>query len=101
MEDFFITQKLSNKDRYCIEICKAKCCYTLAGKKCPNLSNDFRCSIHHLWKDNWCHYQTDDIHTLPITYALQRGLIRKEIADQCCYAHPELLKVLDGTECNP
>lgn len=89
-------QNLSSNDRYCIEICKGKCCFTPAGKKCPNLGDDFRCKIHHLWKDDWCHYRDEEIFTAPIMYALSRGMIRKEIADQCCYQHPELIEALNG-----
>lgn len=89
------TQKLSNKDRYCIEVCKAKCCFTSAGKRCPNLTAENKCGIYKLWKDNWCNYKTEEIWTVPIMYAIKNKLLPQDIAAQCCYAHPELLKKLD------
>lgn len=87
---------LNIKDKYCIEICKGKCCFTEAGNKCPNLKADNTCQIHKLWRDNWCNYQTEEIKTMPIMQAIERRLIKQDVIDQCCYAHPELLEKLNG-----
>ena len=95
MENFFTMSNYSNKDLYCIEKCKAKCCYTRAGTRCPNLTSENKCGIYKLWKDNWCHYRTEEIWTVPIMYAIKNKLLPQEVIDQCCYAHPELLKKLD------
>jgi|SRR6185503_13856675 len=96
MVDSSTTQNLSNKDRYCIEICKAKCCYTIVGGRCPNLAKDNKCSIYHLWEDNTCHYSGYGLKTSSIEYAIEHKLLRPEIMEGCCYAHPELLEKLNG-----
>lgn len=100
MEDISTTQKLSSKDRYCIEICKAKCCYTFVGGKCPNLAKDNRCSIYSLWKNNTCNYTGHGLKTSAIEYAIEHRLLRPEIEVGCCYAHPELLEVFNVSKHN-
>lgn len=90
---------MTDHDRYCIEICKAKCCYTHEGKPCKNLS-DNRCAIHHLWRDNWCHYREGNVITAPIEYIIAKKLLPDNVLNQCCYAHPELLEVLNGSKHN-
>lgn len=89
---------LTLNDRYCIEICKAKCCYTKAGLRCQNLANDFKCQIHNIWRDNWCNYQTDEIKTAPIMKIIAAGKLSAEKIKQCCYANPKLLEVFNENQ---
>ena len=88
---------LSNKDRYCIEVCKAKCCYTPSKKPCPNLTSDFKCGIYNKWENNTCGFTNNGKwRTAPIEYVVKNNLLPKEVLVQCCYAHPELLENLNG-----
>ena len=87
---------LSKKDRYCIEICRGKCCYLPGKRPCPNLGKDFKCKIHDKWKDNWCHFEIEGIKAMPIKELLKNRLLPDGVIDNCCYAHPELLERLNG-----
>lgn len=91
MGDTSTIQNRSSEDRYCIEICKGRCCFTPAGNKCPKLKEDNTCAIHSLWKDNWCNYQADDITTLPIMELIRRNLLSSYAKEVCVYVHPELI----------
>lgn len=107
---------MANKhDRYCIEICKAKCCYDFPSKvKCPNLTPSCQCKIY---EDRFAEGSKDkeavaafltgevDDAGLPIIIPfictkikvlIANNELPKEIADGCCYVHEELLTKLDS-----
>ena len=94
------------KDEYCINVCGAKCCTHSCGRVCPHLRDDKKCAIY---AERFADDQPDD-QLVAITQSATSGdptlisfictrievLIRdnrlpKAIADQCCYAHLELL----------
>lgn len=90
---------------YCAKICGAKCCYLYKPHPipCPQLAPDCSCSIykqrfrkgspsvmavgHFLFKG-----ETHPFLCGKIMDVIAAGLLPKAIEDQCCYAHPELLK---------
>lgn len=98
------------KDQYCIQVCKAKCCYHPKYQiKCSKLTMDCKCSIYEQRFGEGSKeeqvvdfYQIknkakDSIDILPFTCSRISKLIEtKQLAphveDQCCYAHPELLE---------
>lgn len=89
------------EDRYCIEVCKARCCFRPDnGKPCPNLGGDFRCKIYHKWENNTCNYVNEGYDTMPIEEAVKKRLLPEDVLKGCVYAHPELLEVFDGNASN-
>jgi hypothetical protein len=94
-----VGRAISLEDAYCINICKAKCCFW-KGAACMNLTSDFKCSIHNKWINNVCNQSLDiagdEVQTYPIEKIIASGFMDKKIMDQCCYAHPELLEKLNG-----
>ena len=83
---------MSDVDRYCSEICGGKCCYNGAWSRCKHLTDDNKCGIYHLWKDNWCHYDDGRLKAMPIKELIEKKLLHPMILDQCVYAHPELVE---------
>ncbi len=91
------------KDEYCFNVCKAKCCYSPHGNKCPHLAADNKCSVYHerftlgmpvKWKSAEGYkagkprlrvLQCSGIEELIKTKALPPA-----IRAQCVYVHPEL-----------
>lgn len=94
-----------SKDRYCIEICKAKCCtHKATGHKCCHLAEDNKCKIYKerfganskeseivdVWQHNNKLYQ---LICGRIEKIIASNSLDPEIRAQCCYANPS---VLDG-----
>ena len=107
-------------DEYCIRVCGGKCCYlhTPWGEgpiKCPKLAEDNSCSVYHkrygelaeeklVIVGQWKSKVRKDIDGEGLTYPfycgrveeiIASGAMPKDVMDQCCYAHPELLEVED------
>ncbi len=105
-----------NRDEYCIKVCGGKCCHlhTPWGDgpiPCPRLSADGSCSVYQkrygelndqplVVVGRWESRKIKDVDNKPVVYnfycghveeIIASGAMPKEIMDQCCYAHPELL----------
>ena len=107
----------ARRARYCKDICGSKCCTATYPDepipiRCPNLSQDGSCGIY---ERRYSGSQADESIVLVGTFRSRRyrtvggGVVRrpfycgkieeilaagklpKAIADQCVYAHPELL----------
>lgn len=103
---------MDKRDKYCIEICKGKCCtlYPPGEEpvRCPRQTPDGSCGIYHIrysmpllkeplvqvgaWKSRSgierpfvCGH---------IEEIIAQGHLPKHIEEGCCYAHPELLERL-------
>lgn len=106
---------------YCIQVCKAKCCYlnTPWGEgpiKCPRLAEDNSCSVYHkrygelvheplVVVGRWQSKVRKDIDGNPVDLPfycghvkdiIEKGWMPKDVEAQCCYAHPELLDMEEG-----
>jgi hypothetical protein len=81
-------------------VCKAKCCRIGAGKRCPKLGKDSRCTIY---ETRFAPGQPDLVRIgfvkwkgkkKPVECARIETILDKlprSITDGCVYAHPELL----------
>lgn len=92
-----------NKDEYCINICKAKCCRdSVHGITCMHLCADSKCAVYAQ------RFKPEALESLAVAVQEHQGklytiicnriekLLREntltpEVVSQCCYAHPELL----------
>lgn len=98
--------KVSSKD-YCSVICGAKCCYVRHEgeivEPCPNLKEDKLCAIYKQRYEKKEPYSFVSIkregsklivlqtHCGHIIDLIHNKRLPKEVEDQCCYAHPDLL----------
>lgn len=96
-------------EEYCSQVCKAKCCHTRTGQRCPHLQTTCRCGIY---AERFALGEPDKTvvartrETDPATgkeylrswvcgriaVLIRQGEIPQEIVDQCAVAHPELLQ---------
>ncbi len=107
---------MNNKDRYCIEVCKGKCCtlYPPGEEpiRCPKVLESGACSVYHkrygelanepiVVVGRWQSKKNKDVDGQPVVYnfycgrieeIIISGAMRPEVMSQCCYAHPELLE---------
>jgi hypothetical protein len=105
-----------DRDTYCIKVCGGKCCTLYPPNEdavpCPRLSGDGSCSVYQkrygelndqplVIVGRWTSKKNKDVDDNPVVYNFYCGRIEeiiisgampKEIMNQCCYAHPELLE---------
>lgn len=101
---------------YCTKVCGGKCCYLhFPGEdavKCPNLLENNACGVYAkrygsespepvLVVGYWETKKYKDLSGKPVRMPfwcgqikdiIASGRMRKDIEDQCCFAHPELLE---------
>lgn len=108
-------QKL--RDRYCQEICKARCCYFRSPEEgivmCPHLTPEKKCNCYKeryaagqpdlvvvgYWKSRAYRDLKGNKATRPfwcgrIRQLLATGVLPDDVVAGCVYAHPELLEKL-------
>ena len=94
---------------YCAKVCGGKCCfvYDEEGDKicaCPKLTKENQCAIYKERYEQGQPFKTSIVtphkgqnklvvlNCGEIKNIIKAGMLRKEIEDQCCFAHPELLE---------
>ena len=96
---------------YCKDVCGAKCCiHPVDFVTCPYLNANKQCSIYehrfvrpdaeereivgtYITTDEKGNKKLKAFVCSRIKPLLDAGLIPNEVASQCCYAHPELLRI--------
>lgn len=105
------------KDEYCLKVCHGKCCTLHIGEhriRCPEQLADDSCGIY---KERFDPGEPEtkfiSLYVIPdkegcptvgqfwcwrIEALLAHNQLPEEVRATCCYAHPELLEVHNGTE---